>query len=84
MPVLALFKATIVAIAPEIVAKDGVSLLHGEVAHASSLTGGGEVSLQLMPGLQVIGFARSDSVLALHQPAMAAIDEASIVIGLPG
>ena len=62
LPVLALCKATGVKIAVQASAADGRNLLAGHVTRASR-TIGGEVALQLAGGLQLVGFAASDSML---------------------
>lgn len=82
MPVLAMFKATAVTVAPRIVALAGVNLVSGKVARRSTGSAAAEVSLQLAPGLALIGFSDPDSGLKLRQPAMAAIEESAVVIGL--
>jgi molybdate transport system regulatory protein len=82
LSVLVMFKATAVTVAPRIVALAGVNLLHGKVARRSTGSAAAEVSLQLAPGLALIGFAEPDSGLKLRQPAMATIEESAVVIGL--
>jgi molybdate transport system regulatory protein len=82
MSVLAMFKATAVTVAPRIVALAGVNRLSGKVARRSTASAAVELTLQLAPGLALIGFAAPDSGLKLRQPAMAAIDDSAVVIGL--
>lgn len=82
MAALAMFKATAVTVAPRIVALAGINLVAGKVARRGSGSGPAEVSLQLAPGLALVGFAEPDSGLKLRQPAMAAIEESAVVIGL--
>jgi molybdate transport system regulatory protein len=82
MAALAMFKATAVTVAPRIVALAGVNLVQGKVARRSSGAGAAEVSLQLGPGLALVGFAEADSGLKLRQPAMAALEESAVVIAL--
>ena len=82
MSVLAMCKATAVTVAPRIVALAGVNLLTGKVARRSTGSAAAEVSLQLAPGLALIGFADPDSGLKMRQPAMATIEESAVVIGL--
>ena len=84
MAVLAMCKATAVVVAPHILALDGVNLLRGTVARRSSASGVAEVSLQLAPGLSLVGFAEPDSGIKLRQSAMAALDESAVVIALAG
>jgi molybdate transport system regulatory protein len=84
MQVLALFKATAVVVAPSIVARGQVNLLKGRVSRRASVADQVEVSLELSPGLGVVGFAESPDGLNLRRPAMAAVDESAVVIGLAG
>ena len=82
LPVLAMFKATAVTVAPRIVALGGVNLLPGKVSRRGAGAAGVEVSLQVAPGLALVGFADPDSPPRLRQPAMAAVEETAVVIGL--
>lgn len=84
MQVLALCKATAVTVAAKIVTVGGVNLLHGKIVRRAGAGGVAEVSLQLAPGLGLVGFADQDSGLKLRQTAMAAIEESAVVIGLIG
>ncbi len=83
MQVLALCKATAVTVAPTIVAAGEVNLLHGQVLRRAS-SDSGEVTLQLAGDLSLVGFAESTQELKLRRPAMAAVDEAAVVVGLAG
>ena len=80
--VLALCKATAVTVAPTIVGLGGVNLLRGKVLRRGSGAAGVEVSLQLCPGLGLVGFADAQTPLKLRQAAMAAIEPHAVVIGL--
>lgn len=82
--VLAMFKATAVTVAPTIVAIGGVNLLHGKVARRGTGSSGVEVSLQITPGLGLVGFADVESAPKLRKSAMAAVEENAVVIGLAG
>ncbi len=82
--VLAMFKATAVTVAPTIVAVGGVNLLHGTVTRRGPGAAGIEVSLQIAPGLGLVGFAAAESPLKLHQPVMAAVEENAVVIVVAG
>jgi molybdate transport system regulatory protein len=82
--VLALFKATAVTVAPTIVAAGKVNLLRGKVVRRGRGAAGVEVSLQILPGLALVGFADPQAVLKLRQTAMAAIEFNAVVIGLVG
>lgn len=83
MPVLALCKATAVTVAPTIVAVGNVNLLKGTITRRFGTKVDRQVSLELSPGLQLAGFADPAVELKLRQPAMAALDESAVVIGLP-
>lgn len=82
--VLAMFKATAVTVAPSIVGIGAVNLLRGKVVRRGSGAAGVEVSLQITPGLGLVGFADTESPLKLRQTAMAAIEPNAVVIGLAG
>jgi molybdate transport system regulatory protein len=79
-PVLALFKATAVTVAPTIVAAGAVNLLSGKVVRKGAGVSGVEISLQLNPGQGLVGFADAESPLKLRQNAMAAIEQNAVVI----
>jgi molybdate transport system regulatory protein len=79
-PVLALFKATAVTIAPTIVAAGAVNLIKGKVVRRGAGASGVEVSLQLNLGQGLVGFADAESPLKLRQNAMAAIEQNAVVI----
>src|SRR5688572_22104891 len=57
LPVLALCKATAVAVAARAAPAAGRNVLQGRVSRASRAVGGGEVALALGGGLQLVGFA---------------------------
>lgn len=83
LPVLVLCKAAAVTIAPTIVAMGDINLLEGKIARRIGAKADRQVSLELSPGLQLAGFAAPETELKPKQPAMAAIDESAVVIGLP-
>lgn len=83
-PVLALCKATAVAIAGSMRARDGVNLLHGEVTRASRARGGGEIGLRLPGDLHLIGFGHAGHGLKAGAQAVASIAEPGVVIAIPG
>ena len=60
----------------------GVNLLRGKVLRRGAGAAGMEVSLQLGPGLGLVGFADAQTPLKLRQAAMAAIEPHAVVIGL--
>jgi molybdate transport system regulatory protein len=80
LEVLALCKATAVKIAQNHPAREGCNLLPGVVARASQAIGGGEVSLRLPDGVQLVGFAAAQHGLTKGVTAIASIDESGIVI----
>jgi molybdate transport system regulatory protein len=80
--VLALFKATAVTVAPTIVGVGGVNLLRGKVVRRGSGAAGVEVSLQITPGLALVGSADPSTQPKLRQTAMAAVEPNAVVIGL--
>ena len=79
-PVLALCKATAVAIARTFEPRAGHNLLPGSVARATARDE--EVALQLNGGLRLVGFAGALHGLKAGQLAMALLDEASVVIAV--
>lgn len=81
---LALCKATAVAVAAELPAAPGRNLLAGQVQRASRAAAGGEVALQLPGGLHLVGFAQAGHGLRVGQPARAGLDEAAVVLALSG
>jgi molybdate transport system regulatory protein len=80
LPVLALCKATAVHVAQRITAGTARNVLTGVVTRASRAAAGGEVGLRLPSGIQLIGFAAAGHGLRSGQAAMAAVDEAALVI----
>ncbi len=84
LPVLALCKATAVQVAQRIAPSPTRNMLNGSVTRASRAAGGGEVGLRLASGVQLVGFAAAGHGLKTGQPAMAAVDEAGVVIAAAG
>ncbi|GAB3388633.1 TOBE domain-containing protein [Massilia agri] len=80
MDVLALCKATAVKVARSSDAQRSGNELAGEVVRASRVAGG-EVTLRMPGGVQLVGFGDEASWKA-GQRALAWIDEASVVIGI--
>lgn len=81
LEVLALCKATAVRVAERIDAAATGNVLSGEVVRASRSASGGEVTLRLASGVQLVGFAAGGALRAGRQ-AMASVEEASVVIGV--
>jgi len=82
LEVLALCKATAVAVqAAGAATEPGANALAGTVTRAPRATGG-EVAVQLAGGLQLVGFAGAGSGLRAGSAAVALLDSAAVVIGL--
>lgn len=84
LPVLALCKATALQIAARITPSPTRNLLVGTITRSSRATGGGEVGLRLAGGVQLVGFAAAGHGLKSGDAAMAAVDEAGVVIAAAG
>ncbi len=84
LPVLALCKATAVQVAQRIAPSPTRNVLQGVVTRASRAAAGGEVSLRLGSGVQLVGFAAAGHGLKAGQTAMAAVDEAGVVMAAAG
>ena len=84
LAVLALCKATAIQIAPTFAPQAGINVLPGVVTRLSRAGSGGEVSIQLASGQQLVGFAQDRQGLKRGQPCMARIEAAGVVIGLLG
>jgi molybdate transport system regulatory protein len=84
LPVLALFKATAVRVAPQGPAQDeDVNRLSGTVTRASRDANEGEVTLALAGGIHVVGFAAGEEPvprLRKGARAQAAVDASAVVI----
>ncbi|MCZ8250928.1 MAG: TOBE domain-containing protein [Hylemonella sp.] len=80
LPVLALCKATALQVAARLAPTPSRNVLAGTVSRASRAASGGEVGLRLPGGVQLVGFAAAGHGLRAGQPAMAAVDEAGVVI----
>ncbi|MFT4266242.1 MAG: TOBE domain-containing protein [Xenophilus sp.] len=86
LPVLALCKATAVEVraASEPAGRAG-NALEGVAAELTRDAAGDEVGVQLVPdGLQLVGFAPAGVRLRRRQRVRAGMDEAAVVIALPG
>ena len=82
--VIALCKATAVAVAAQLAPRAGFNTLAGVVTRSSPTARGGETGLQLQSGLQLVGFAQAGHGLRTRSPAMAQIEESGVVIALAG
>jgi molybdate transport system regulatory protein len=84
LPVIALCKATAVNVAQTIAPREGRNSITGRVQRASNSDQDTEVTLELLPGLYLIGFADRHFSLAPGEAAMACVDEAGVVIAVGG
>ncbi len=82
MNALALCKATAVSIGSSIEGATGLNLVHGKVSSAPASAQDTETSLELTPGLNLIGFCIDDQLFSPGQAATAAVDESAIVIAI--
>lgn len=80
LPLVAMCKATAVSVARTRADADGVNRLRGTVTRRASAGAGGEVSLRLGNGAQLVGFAAAGSGVRLNRPAEAAVDESAVVL----
>lgn len=88
LPVLALCKATAVQVTADTATRAPASVprnvLNGTVTRASRAASGGEIGLRLptgsQGGVQIVGFAAAGHGLRVGMAAVAAVDEASVVI----
>jgi molybdate transport system regulatory protein len=84
MAALALCKATAVTISTAAPARPGLNVLDGEISRLSPGGQGGDVALQLTPGLQLTGFPAQGQSFTLHQAVKASFDESAVVIAIAG
>lgn len=86
MPVLALCKATAVAVRVRTVIDQAMTtnLLTGRVTRCPAATRAGEVSLQLASGLHLVGFTEAAHGLRKGVNAEATLDLSAVVIALAG
>ena len=82
MNALALCKATAVSMGASLEGAAGLNLVHGKVSSAPASAQDTETSLQLTPGLNLIGFCIDDQLFSPDQAATAAVDESAIVIAI--
>ena len=82
MNALALCKATAVSMGASLEGAAGLNLVHGKVSSAPASAQDTETSLQLTPGLNLIGFCIAAQLLSPGQAATAAVDESAIVIAI--
>jgi molybdate transport system regulatory protein len=82
LSVLALCKATAIQIAASWPEEGDANVLPGVVTRIGRSGPGGEVSMQLASGQQLVGFTQDRRGLRPGQPCMARVDPAAVVIGL--
>lgn len=82
MEVLALCKATAVRIAQHIDSAGAANVLAGEIVRASRSAAGGEATLRLASGVQLVGFSTGGAALRVGRMGMASVDDSSVVIGV--
>lgn len=82
LSVLALFKATAVAVGVAWQMASGYNLLAGQVTRASRSKTGGEVALLTTSGLQLVGFAPAGMMMKAGDHAVARVEESAVVIAL--
>lgn len=80
LPVLGLCKATAVRVAASVATSPSCNVLQGVVTRASRAKAGGEASLRLSSGVQLVGFASAGHGLRPGKAAMAAVEEVGVVI----
>lgn len=83
LQVLALCKATAVLVAQHIEPGDSQNLLQGRVSRVSRSAQGGEISLHMDAGLNLVGFADAGHGLKAGRRAVAAVEESAVVLALP-
>jgi molybdate transport system regulatory protein len=84
MSAIALCKATAVRIERAGTAGRKANRLDGMVASAARGENGDEIAVTLAGGLQLVGFAASGTGLRTRQRVIASVDEAAVVVALPG
>lgn len=84
LAVIALCKATAVRIGASFPTEEGRNQFSGSVARMSRASESADVTLELDAGLNLVGFADAASGLNTGSAAVAEVDEAAIVISVPG
>jgi molybdate transport system regulatory protein len=84
LQVLALCKATAVTVAQDIVPAPARNRLQGLVTRSSRAAGGGEITMRLGGGVQLVGFAAAGHGLRTGQACMASVEESGVVIATAG
>ena len=84
LSVLALCKATAVAVGRVAAQKPASNQLPGRAVRVSRGASGDEVSLTLETGLKLVGFAPPASGIRIGSRVIALVDESAVVVALPG
>jgi len=85
LPVIALCKATAVRVERfDAARKASANPLSGTVTSAARGDSGDELAMALEGGLQLVGFAAAGTGLRTRQRVVAMVDEAAVVVALPG
>lgn len=84
MAAIALCKATAVRVERADTTKSKANRLDGVVASVARGENGDEISLIVAGGLQLVGFAAGGTGLRTRQRVTASVDEAAVVVALPG
>ncbi len=82
MAVLALFKATGAKILDSLPEDYAQEALKGQVARLPQKDKGGEVTLRLANGVNVVGFVHSPHNLSIGKDAYLVVDQTNVIIGL--
>ncbi len=85
LPVIAMFKAMAVRVSDLTPSENMASANHlqGIVTRVSRGDSGDEITLELKPGMQVVGFAPSEKHLDIGDAVYATVDESAVVVALP-
>lgn len=85
LSVIAMFKAMAVKVSDnDPTAKmTSTNSLQGTVTRVSRGSSGDEITLELQPGLQVVGFATSEKRFDIGDRVYATVDESAVVVALP-
>lgn len=82
MQVLALCKATAVTMAQQHTPREGSNVIQGQVTRIANTQRGGELSIQLTSGQQLVGFAQAQHGLKVGMTVSAMVQESGVVIAV--
>lgn len=85
LSVVAMFKAMAVKVSDEDPSENMAlaNRLQGTVTRVSRGSSGDEITLELQPGMQVVGFAPSEKRFDIGDRVYATVDESAVVVALP-